>query len=138
MIECFKYTEDAMVPTKSFSTDGGFDLYSNEDTFIHPNDTQKIKTGIALHIPEGYVGLVMGRSGLASNGLDVLGGVVDATYSGEIRVILSNTSSEKFTVKKHQRIAQIVIVPLLNTAICEVKTLWNSPRGSNGFASTGE
>lgn len=89
-----KLSEDAILPTKGHENDAGWDLYAAESVTIHPGQTQLISTQIALQIPKGFVGLIWPRSGLSVNsGIDVLAGVIDCGYQGEVSVCLLNTSS---------------------------------------------
>lgn len=94
-----------------------------------------------MEIPEGYAGLVYARSGLAcKEGLAPANkvGVIDSDYRGEIKVALHNHSSERKTVKKGERIAQIVITPFLSADFCEAEQLNQTVRGEGGFGSTGK
>lgn len=99
-----------------------------------------VRTGIALAIPEGYAGLVTPRSGLAvRTGVTVLNGpgLVDAGYRGELMVSLVNLGSEPVELTRGERIAQLVITPVIEQEFVEVDELPDSPRGDGGFGSTG-
>ena len=120
----------------------GADLYSAEDAdvVIGPSETKFIGTGLAMEIPEGYVGLVYARSGLAcKRGLAPANkvGVVDSDYRGEIKVALHNHGKEAQTVEKGERIAQMVIAPYLSVNYEEADELSETERGEGGFGSTG-
>lgn len=131
-------TETAHVPTKSNKTDAGFDLYADEDKFIFAKQRTTIKTGISLEMPDNIAGLIWPRSGLSvKKGIDVLAGVIDAGYRGEIMVCLYNTSDEDVEIKHGDRIAQIIFqeVPIISLQLRE--QLGSSQRGSNGFGSSG-
>lgn len=118
--------------------DAGFDLRSIEDKTLSPQERYLFKTGLALEIPKGYVGLVWDRSGLAlKHGLTCLAGVVDAGYRGEIGVVLLNTSNEEFKVEKGDRIAQILFQPILQVELEEVDRLNETERGEGGFGGSG-
>ena len=136
-----KIDKDAILPTYGSEFAAGADLYSCSDTVeIAPNDTVLIHTGIAVELPEGYVGLVYARSGLASKrGLAPANkvGVIDCDYRGEIMVALHNHSSETRTVEKGERIAQFVIAPYFTAEFNEVDELSDTVRGAGGFGSTG-
>lgn len=136
----FKYlTKTAQMPTKANRTDAGFDLYADEDKFIFGNKRTTIKTGISLDMPDNLAGLIWPRSGLSvKKGIDVLAGVIDAGYRGEIMVCLYNTSDEDVEIKRGDRIAQIIFqeVPIISLQLRE--ELGSSQRGSNGFGSTGK
>jgi dUTP pyrophosphatase len=99
-----------------------------------------VPTGVAVEIPEGYAGFVQPRSGLAARhgiGLVNSPGLIDSGYRGEIRVVLLNTdASERFTVERGTRIAQLVIAPVAAVRLVEVDELAASERGSRGFGSS--
>ncbi len=141
-IKIKKLKNDAVIPTKGSPFAAGSDLYSAEnDLVIEAGKTAMIGTGLAMEIPEGYAGLVYARSGLAcKEGLAPANkvGVIDSDYRGEIKVALHNHSSERKTVKKGERIAQIVITPFLAADFCEAEQLNQTVRGEGGFGSTGK
>lgn len=141
-IKIKKLKKDAVIPTKGSPFAAGSDLYSAEnDLVIEAGKTAMIGTGLAMEIPEGYAGLVYARSGLAcKEGLAPANkvGVIDSDYRGEIKVALHNHSSERKTVKKGERIAQIVITPFLAADFCEAEQLNQTVRGEGGFGSTGK
>lgn len=126
------------VPTKTNSNDAGYDLYAAEDVVIPPSDRRTIKTGLSLEMPDHLSGLIWPRSGLAvKQGIDVLAGVVDAGYRGEIMVCLLNTSSLHVTISKGDRIAQLIFQEVLNVTLTLSDELNTSQRGGNGFGSSG-
>lgn len=127
------------IPRRSCPTDAGADLFSAESLMIHPGERATVSTGIALEIPEGFYGRVAPRSGLASkHGVDVLAGVVDSGYRGEVKVVLLNTDRHNtFHVEKGDRIAQLILEAHFNLPIVEIDSLEESERGSGGFGSTG-
>ena len=134
-----KDTEDTTIPTKGHVSDAGWDLYSNEECYIAANTRKLVDTGIRLEIPDGYVGLIWPRSGLAVNeGIDVFAGVIDSGYRGVIKVCLYNSSEEGVEIKKGDRIAQILFqeIPCFN--IEEIDDLSDSERKEGGFGSTGK
>jgi len=133
-----KLDESAITPTKANISDAGWDLYSLEDVEIPPASRSLIKTGISLQIPKGFVGLIWPRSGLAvKSGVDVFAGVVDSGYRGDVGVCLYNSSVETVSVKKGDRIAQILFQPVPYFQLTEVTTLSSSERGEGGFGSSG-
>lgn len=141
-IKVKKLKPGATVPTMGSKFAAGADLYSAEDTdvVIGPGETKFIGTGLAMEIPEGYVGLVYARSGLAcKRGLAPANkvGVVDSDYRGEIKVALHNHGKEAQTVEKGERIAQMVIAPYLSVNYEEADALSETERGEGGFGSTG-
>lgn len=129
----------AKIPKKSNISDAGFDLSSVEDTIIAPQSRKTVKTGLSLEMPSNMAGLIWPRSGLSvKSGIDVLAGVIDAGYRGEIMVCLYNTSKEIVEIKHGDRIAQIIFqeVPVVTMEVHS--TLGSSQRGDNGFGSTGK
>lgn len=127
------------LPVRSNPTDAGADLFSAESLMIHPGERATVSTDISLEIPEGFYGRVAPRSGLASkHGVDVLAGVVDSSYRGEVKVVLLNTDKRNtFFVEKGDRIAQIILEAHFNLPIVQTDSLTVSERGSGGFGSTG-
>ena len=134
-----KLHPDAIIPKYIREGDAAFDLYSMETIIIPPNERRLISTGIMMAIPSGHVGLIWDRSGLAAkNGIKTMGGVIDHTYRGEVKVILHNLSLENFQVEKGLRIAQMLIQPVVTEKIEEVQDLeTNTTRGTSGFGSSG-
>lgn len=137
-----RLNENAVMPSYGSAYAAGADLYAciNESKTIEAGQTVMIPTGIAMEIPEGYVGLVYARSGLAcKKGLAPANkvGVIDADYRGEIMVALHNHSTEGVTIDAKERIAQIVIAPFLTAEYEEVAELSDTVRGEGGFGSTG-
>ncbi len=138
-----KLREDAVIPTYGSALAAGADLYACEDEeiTIAAGETKLIHTGIAMAIPEGLVGLVYARSGLAfKRGLAPANkvGVIDSDYRGEIMVALHNHSTVPQTVAKGERIAQIVLTPYVAADFHVVDELDETVRGNGGFGSTGK
>lgn len=130
--------DSAKVPKKSNISDAGFDLSSVENTIIAPQSRKTVKTGVSLEMPDTMAGLIWPRSGLSvKSGIDVLAGVIDAGYRGEIMVCLYNTSKEVVEIKYGDRIAQIIFqeVPVVTMEVHS--TLGSSQRGEKGFGSSG-
>jgi dUTP pyrophosphatase len=119
--------------------DAGADLKSSEDATIPPLSRATICTGLFLEIPEGYYGRVAPRSGLAhKHGVDILAGVVDSSYRGEIKVIVHNTDKEKeFQILRGDKIAQLIVERHYNFELVETQDLSDTARGEKGFGSTG-
>lgn len=129
----------ARIPTQSNSNDAGWDLYSVVDTIIPAKQRKIIKTGIALEIPDNLAGLIWPRSGLSvKQGIDVLAGVIDSGYRGEIMVCLYNTSDENVSINRGDRIAQIIFQEVPCVMMTSQETLGSSQRGDNGFGSSGK
>lgn len=126
------------VPTQANENDAGWDLYSVVDTVIPPKQRKTVKTGIALEMPERMAGLIWPRSGLSvKNGIDVLAGVIDSGYRGEIMVCLYNTSDEIVSISCGDRIAQIIFQEVPRVMMFNQEELGASQRGDNGFGSSG-
>ena len=137
-IKCKKLLDSASVPTRAHEHDAGWDLYSSERSFVISSKRKVVSTAISLVIPDGYVGLIWPRSGLAAKkGIDVFAGVIDSGYRGEIKVCLYNSSEINFEINKGDRIAQIIFHKLPQTEMLEVGSLEDSIRGDEGFGSSG-
>jgi len=140
MLPCRRLTATAPLPSYQRQGDAGADLYSDEDVEVYASTVRRIKTGCAFKIPDGYVGLCCSRSGLAEkHSLCVFNapGVIDSNYTGSADVLLANFGSSTFQVKRGDRIAQLVIVPVVQGVFVEVATLPTTERGSAGFGSSG-
>ncbi len=125
-----------------YQTDGaaGMDLRADEPVDLAPGERRLVPTGIAVAIPPGFEGQVRPRSGLALKlGLGVVNapGTIDSDYRGEVGVILANWGSERVVLARGERIAQLVIAPVVRAAIQEVAELPGTGRGGGGFGSTG-
>tara|TARA_A100000164_G_C21700165_1_gene673153 strand:- start:91 stop:522 length:432 start_codon:yes stop_codon:yes gene_type:complete len=130
------------IPLPKYETNGssGMDLAANIETIIEPGDTSIIPTGLAVSIPKGFEVQVRPRSGLAAKQkLTVLNtpGTIDSDYRGEIKVILVNHGSKNFKIEKGDRIAQMIVCPVIIAQIVEVENLSDTKRGKDGFGSTG-
>ena len=135
-----KLTDKAIKPTYGTEFSAGADLYSTEKMVIGIGETKLIKTGLAVEIPVGYVGLIYARSGLATKrGLAPANkvGVIDSDYRGEIMVALYNQSGVEQVVEQAERVAQMVITPYLKVEYQQVEDLTDTARGQGGFGSTG-
>ena len=133
-----KLEESAVIPTRATDTDAGYDLYSTSDGTIPAGGRKVVGTGIAIAIPPPYYGRVAPRSGLAvKKGIDVLAGVIDAGYRGEVGVVLQNLSSEDYLFKKGERVAQLILEQYNSIAWVELDELEDSTRSDGGFGSTG-
>jgi dUTP pyrophosphatase len=129
----------AKIPQRSSDQAAGWDIYCQDDVSIWPGMRKTIPTGIAIAVPAGYYGLILGRSGLASKkGLDALGGVIDSDYRGEIHVILYNTSDDNAQFNSGDRIAQLVFMPHYHANWLEMEELPATERGTAGLGSTGK
>ena len=126
------------VPKYVHDGDAGADLTASEKTVIPARDRSLVGTGIRLEIPEGYVGLIWPRSGLAiKKGIDCGAGVIDSCYRGEIKVLLFNHSDTKFQIEPGDRIAQILIQKVERVQFIPANELSGTTRNEEGFGSTG-
>jgi len=132
--------EDAVLPSRAYEGDAGFDLSACERVELAPGERAAVGTGLAVAIPEGFAGFVQPRSGLAArHGLSIVNtpGLVDSGYRGEVRVLLLNTDRERpFTVEPGMRIAQLVVLPAPHVDLVEVDELPETARGVRGFGSS--
>lgn len=141
-IKIKRLNKRAKIPTFGTEFSAGADLYCAEEHEISVCSGQKcsIGTGISMEIPEGYVGLVFARSGLAcKNGLRLCNsvGVIDADYRGEIKVVLHNDSEYVREIKPGERVAQMIIMPYPKVSFIEAEELSDTVRGESGFGGTG-
>jgi dUTP pyrophosphatase len=134
---------DPAVPLPAYARpgDAGADLFAAEDVDLAPGERALVRTGIAIALPQGYAGFVHPRSGLAArHGVTLVNapGTIDAGYRGEIKVILLNTDPARaVSLRRGDRIAQLVVQRVENVTFREVPALPESARGDNGFGSTG-
>jgi len=131
----FKRLEpSAKIEPPRYEGDAGVDLFSCEEARIEPGQCRWVRTGIAVEIPKGYVGLVKEKSGLASK-FGIGAGVIDSSYRGEIKVLVRNFSQEILKIDKGQPLAQLLILPC-EKAELEEGELSVTERGEKGFGST--
>ena len=144
-IPCKKLRENAILPTRGTALAAGVDLYAllpdgQESAAVAPQGKYLFPTGIAVEIPEGYVGLVFARSGIATKRQLAPAncvGVIDADYRGECTVALHNDTDAPRTVAPGDRIAQLMVVPVVRPELVRVDALDETERGAGGFGSTG-
>jgi dUTP pyrophosphatase len=131
----------ALLPTRAYAADAGFDLYALEAAVLGPGERASVGTGIAIEIPEGHAGLVLPRSGLAArHGIALVNapGLIDAGYRGELKVLLLNTdSAAEYRVQAGDRIAQLILVRTETPPVVELEALASTERGTAGFGSSG-
>lgn len=131
---------DLPIPRHSHPGDGGVDLYAREGVRLAAGEFRAVPTGIAVAIPPGHVGLISPRSGLAArHGVSLVNtpGVLDSGYRGEVKALLINHGSDEVAFERGERIAQLVVVPVVEQEFVEVDELPESARGDGGFGSTG-
>ena len=155
-IKYSKLHPHAKEPFRANTSDAGYDLFSTDYITLEPLQRKLISTGISVEIPEGFYGRVAPRSGLACNkGIDVMAGVIDSGYRGEVKVLLINLSFEgyntklnafeamfgsanKIEIKPGDRIAQLIIEKCHSVEWKDMETLEESQRGEQGFGSSGQ
>jgi len=133
--------EDAKMPYRANEGDAGLDVHAIEEITIEPGATALIRTGLQMELPKGTEAQIRPRSGLAfKHAVTVLNspGTIDEGYRGELKVLLINHGKQPFTVEKEMRIAQMVIAPVMQVDVEEVKTVTDSERGQGGFGSSGK
>jgi dUTP pyrophosphatase len=133
-----KLHPEAKLPTRAHPEDAGLDLYSIERVRIPAGEGALLRTGVAMEIPEGYVGLVTDRSSLARRGLKTGGGIIDAGYRGEVHVIVRNVTQDSIEIELGERMAQMLILPIARPEATWSEELTESRRGTGGFGSTGK
>lgn len=138
-----KLNSKAIIPTQGSASAAGSDLYAclDSDVVIRVGETVKVTTGLAIAVPEGYAGFIYARSGLATkNGIRPANcvGVCDSDYRGEYVVALHNEGLEDFTITHGDRIAQLVVGPVVYVEFKEVDELDETVRGEGRFGSTGK
>lgn len=132
-----KLNPNAIPFSYSREQDACMDMYALEGTIIPASTTKIIPTGIAVEIPQGYEGLVRGRSGLASKGITAHLGTIDETYRGDVGMIIANHTNADFKVEAGMRLAQFTVKPVYHIQLEEVEELSDTSRGSNGYGSSG-
>ena len=131
--------ELARLPEFAHKDDAAFDIFSCEDVLIRKGKIYGVSTGISSEIPNGYYVSVRDKSGLAiNNGIHILGGVIDAGYRGEWKIILVNLGDKNFKIEKGNKIAQGILTKLQDVKIVNTNKLKSSKRGVGGFGSTGK
>ena len=143
IVKVKKLDDRAVLPTYGSPQAAGADLYAlvEGELTIDAGETVLVSTGLSIEIPEGYVGLIYARSGLATKkGLAPANkvGVIDADYRGEVKVALYNQSGKAQTIAAGERVAQLVIAPYLTATFEEARVLSDTARGVGGFGSTGK
>lgn len=131
-------TEDAVLPDYKHDDDAAFNFYTTEGLTLKPGQRHAFATGVAMEIPDGYVGLIWDRSSVGiKHGVKVLGGVIDAGFRGEVKVGLVNLSGEDYEFQKGDKIAQMLIQKVERVDITQVDELSDTVRGEGWLGSTG-
>lgn len=138
-IKLKKLSPDIKIPSYAHPGDAGLDLFSQEDYILKPSERHMFPLGFSLEIPEGYASIIKEKSGLAvKHGLHGLAGVIDSGYRGDYTVTLMNLSSDPYKIEKGDKIAQLLIIPIMNATINIVEELNVTSRGDGAFGSTGK
>lgn len=127
----------AKLPLRAHPTDSGADLFALERTVLPAHTVVKVRTGIAVELPENTSGIIWGKSSVESKGIKAMAGLVDAPYRGELLVCMYNLNDTEFVFEAGQKIAQLVVLPTLYPDFAEAEELSDTARGSGGFGSTG-
>lgn len=136
-LRVLRLISDAKLPVRADGGSAGYDLFSNVSVTINPGERVMVKTGIALTVPYGTYGRIASRSSMALKYMDVCGGVIDRSYTGEIKVILHNHGTSVYKIRKDDKIAQLVIECIGTPDVFEMEELKKTKRGNGGFGSTG-
>lgn len=133
-----RFSQQIPLPTRTYPSDAGLDFYSPGDYFIPHGSHILIPSGIGIALQIGTVGLFLDRSSIGSKGIKTLGGVIDANYRGEIFIGLANIACyDGFEIKRGDKIAQMIIVPIYTPQIEEVDIFEETDRAHRGFGSSG-
>lgn len=139
ILEVKKTDIEAKLPSYAHPGDAGMDLFALEETVVPVGKVARIRTGVAIEIPDGYVGLCWDKSGLSmNNGIKVLGGVIDSGYRGELILGVINLGEKDYIFEKHHKVMQLLIQPIIQVQTEEVSELTDTSRGHGGFGSTGK
>src|SRR3989344_3633649 len=137
-IKVKKLKAGAKLPKYHHPGDVGMDVYSMETVTVAPGEHYRFWHGFALEFPEGYGAIVMDKGSISKAGFAHIGGVFDAGYRGEYNTLLVNLSDKPYTFEEGDKVAQLVIVPVLIAELEEVEILSESARGEGKFGSTGK
>ena len=139
-LEVRRLDPEVPLPAYAHEGDAGLDLASAEDRVLEPGERGAVATGLAIAVPDGWVGLVHPRSGLSlRQGLTVVNapGTIDAGYRGELKVLLVNLGDEPVRIRRGDRVAQLLLQRVGRAEVVEVEELGRTRRGAGGFGSTG-
>ena len=136
-IKVKKLDSRAQLPHRAHPTDSGADLFALERTVLPARTVVKVRTGIAVELPENTSGIIWGKSSVESKGIKAMAGLVDAPYRGELLVCMYNLNETDFVFEAGQKVAQLVVLPTLYPGFEETDTLSDTARGAGGFGSTG-
>jgi dUTP pyrophosphatase len=138
ILKVIKLLPSACLPSKAYPGDLGLDLYASEDCEIPASGQVPVGTGIAVEMPEGWGGILKDRSSLALKRIYLSAGVIDNGYRGEIKAILRNESGGPYKIRRGDKIAQMVPLPVTDWKVQEAADLKGTDRNVNGFGSSGK
>lgn len=139
IVKVKKLHPEAKMPTYAHAGDAGMDLYAIEDTEVLTGQVVKVKSGLAMEIPEGFVGLCWTKSGLANNHkIKISSGVIDSGYRGEVLMGVINLGTEPYLFHKGDKVLQMLIQRVEHPELIEAEELTDTSRGEGGFGSTGK
>lgn len=133
-----KLSKNIESPEYALDSDAGFDVKAIENVSLFPLEQKTVGTGIAIEVPEGYVGIVRDRAGIVQKmNVHTVAGTFDSGFRGELSIMLVNMNDKTVEIEKGMRIAQIILIPIVKAKIVEVKKLSETERGERSFGSTG-
>ena len=132
-----KLEQHAIAPTRAHDTDAGLDLYAMESGYIRAHSKRVFHTGVHVELPENTCGLLVSKSGLNVHQSITTTGLIDQSYTGEIKVAMYNHGDSEYYVKKGDKISQLVVMPCMFVPVEIVDQLQDGDRGDSGFGSTG-
>ncbi|MBN2566602.1 dUTP diphosphatase [Candidatus Woesearchaeota archaeon] len=139
MVKVKRLRDGATLPSYSHAGDAGLNLFSCENYALKAGERRTFMIGLAMETDPGYVFIIKDRSGMAAkHGITTLAGVIEHTYRGEFGVVLLNTGDEEYAVRKGDRIAQMLVLPVATADVVEADDLSDTARGAGGFGSTGK
>ena len=138
VLKIMKLSKEAELPEYAMNCDVGFDFRASESVILGPFEQKEVKTGVAVEIPEGYIGLVRDRAGIVTEmAVHVVAGTFSPSCRGEVTIMMINFGKDQVKIEKGMRIAQMIIVPVKKVEIKEVKSLSKTERSGKNFYSTG-
>ncbi len=133
-----KIHNDAKLPNRAHHDDAGIDMFAYGTHTVEPHQTVAIPTGVSMELEKGFVSLVWDKSGISLKGMKTVGGVIDAGYRGEYKIVVHNLTESPYVFSHGDKVAQILIQKVEFPDLVEVEELSDSSRGEGGFGSTGK
>lgn len=128
----------AKLPMRAHPTDAGADLFAIERTVLPPHAITGVHTGVAVELPENTAGIIWGKSSVESKGIKAMAGLIDEPYRGELIVCMYNLNDTEFVFEAGQKVAQLVVFPVMYPSFEEAEELSETKRGAGRFGSTGK